>query len=62
MSSSYHVRKILIDSLPILALVLVLALLTGTLLDSQLARIVPFFPFILLIIPAFIYIGINKAL
>jgi cation transporter-like permease len=61
MSSSYDARKILIESLPILALVLVLALLTGTLLDSQLNRIVPFFPFILLIIPAFINVSGDLA-
>ncbi len=59
--SSYDARKILIESLPILAIVLVLALLTGTLLDSQLAQIVPFFPFILLIIPAFINVSGDLA-
>ncbi len=59
--SSYDARKILIESLPILAIVLVLALLTGTLLDSQLAQLVPFFPFILLIIPAFINVSGDLA-
>ena len=47
-------QKIVMESLPILVIVLILAILTGTLLDSQLAKILPFFPFVLLIIPAFI--------
>lgn len=61
MSSSYNIRKILIESLPILAVVLVLALLTGTLLESQLSQLVPLFPFILLIIPAFINVSGDLA-
>ncbi|MFX1474968.1 MAG: magnesium transporter [Promethearchaeota archaeon] len=61
MSSTYNARKILIESLPILAVVLVLALLTGTLLNSQLTHIVPYFPFILLIIPAFINVSGDLA-
>lgn len=53
---SYTAQKIILESLPILSMVLVLALIAGQILDTRLNEISPFFPFVLLIIPAFINI------
>jgi len=55
-SSPYTVRNIVSESLPILGAVLGLALVTGNILDSRLALIIPYFPFFLLAIPGFINI------
>lgn len=52
--ATHTFRKIVVESLPILAVVLIIALITGQLLDSQLVQLLPVFSFILLIIPAFI--------
>ena len=51
---THTVRKILQESLPILVVVLIFALVTGNILDTNLELLFPIFPFILLIIPAFI--------
>ncbi len=51
---TYTVRKIVLESLPILLVVLIFALIAGQILDTQLAVIFPIFPFVLLIMPAFI--------
>lgn len=51
---THTVRKIVLESLPMLLLVLIFALIAGQLLDTQLDVIFPIFPFVLLIIPAFI--------
>lgn len=50
----HTVQKILIESLPILAVVLIFALIAGQILEGGLAAITPIFPFVLLMIPAFI--------
>ena len=54
--SPYTVRNIVSESLPILGAVLGLALVTGNILDSRLAILLPHFPLILLAIPGFINI------
>jgi len=53
---SYTAKKIVLESLPILLVVLILALIAGQILDTRLNEISPIFPFVLLIIPAFINI------
>ncbi len=51
---TYTVRKILQESLPILIIVLIFALIAGGFLDTFLDDLLPTYPFILLIVPAFI--------
>ncbi|MFW9934168.1 MAG: magnesium transporter [Candidatus Thorarchaeota archaeon] len=50
----YTVRKILIESLPVLLVVLVFALAAGQFLDTTLEGLKNIFPLILLMVPAFI--------
>ncbi|MFX1508749.1 MAG: magnesium transporter [Promethearchaeota archaeon] len=50
----YTVRKILTESLPVLVVVLVFALAAGQFLDSAIEGLRIIFPFILLMVPAFI--------
>jgi mgtE-like transporter len=50
----YTVRKILIESLPVLLVVLVFALAAGQFLDTTLEGLKTIFPLILLMVPAFI--------
>jgi mgtE-like transporter len=52
--TEHTVRKILIESLPVLAIVLVFALAAGQFLDSTLEGLKLIFPLILLMVPAFI--------
>ncbi|MFX1318008.1 MAG: magnesium transporter [Promethearchaeota archaeon] len=50
----YTMRKILIESLPILVLVLIFALVAGQFLDQTLDGLKLIFPLILIMVPAFI--------
>ncbi|MFW9832066.1 MAG: magnesium transporter [Candidatus Thorarchaeota archaeon] len=52
--NEHTVRKILIESFPVLAVVLVFALAAGQFLDSTLEGLKLIFPLILLMVPAFI--------
>lgn len=54
MLTEHTVRKILIESLPVLAIVLVFALAAGQFLDSTVDGLKLIFPLILLMVPAFI--------
>ncbi|MFX1561816.1 MAG: magnesium transporter [Promethearchaeota archaeon] len=54
---TYTVNKIVHESLPVLFIVLIFSLSTGHIMDTRLAMVFPYFPFILLIIPAFINIA-----
>jgi mgtE-like transporter len=51
---THTIRRILQESLPILIIVLIFALITGGFLDTFLDDLLPAYPFILLIVPAFI--------
>ncbi len=52
--TEHTVRKILIESLPVLAIVLVFALAAGQFLDGTLKGLKLIFPLVLLMVPAFI--------
>ena len=52
--TTHTVRKILMDSLPVLGVVLVFALIAGQFLDYTLEGLKLIFPLILLMVPAFI--------